>query len=398
MKKKVKEKFERKKPHCNIGTIGHVDHGKTTLTAAITKVLSRRTKTISIAYDEIDKDVQERARGITINASHIEYETEKRHYTHIDCPGHQDYIKNMIIGATQMEGVILVVALTDGPQEQTREHIILAKEIGIEYLIVYGNKVDALLEPEMQFVVEMETREMLELYGYKDVHLPMVCGSAQQALYEREESEIGSLSILNLMNNVDNYIVQPKRLVNEPFLMAVEDVLSITGRGTVLTGKIERGRIKVNDDVELIGVKKYSTTCIGLEIFHKILEMAEAGENVGVLVRGISRHDIKRGFVIAHPKTVEARDKFEGRAYILTREEGGRHKPFFNKFKPQFFFRTSNITGSIELSEEQSIVMPGDTIEFKVFLVEKVVLNVQLRFAIREGTLTIGAGYITKIL
>jgi elongation factor Tu len=304
----------------------------------------------------------------------------------------------MIIGATQMEGVILVVSVPDGPQEQTREHIILSKEIGIKYLLVYGNKLDAVLEADIKDLMEIEIREELEKYGYPGSELPIIFGSARQALFEEEESEMGGKSISNLMKEVDTYIPQPQRPINEPFLMPIEDVFSITGRGTVLTGKVEKGTIKVGEDVDIIGFKKFTTTCTGLEMYHKILDMAQAGENVGVLVRGISKHDVKRGFVLAQPKSLEARDKFEAKAYILTKEEGGRHKPFQNNFKPQFFFRTSNVTGSITLLGEATIAMPGDTIIFEVHLLEKAALNENLRFAIREGTLTIGAGVITKLL
>lgn len=397
MAKKQKEKFEKVKPHCNIGTIGHVDHGKTTLTAAITKVLSRTTKTRFVAYDDIDRDPTERRRGITINASHIEYQTEARHYTHIDCPGHQDYIKNMILGANQMDGVILVVAMTEGPKEQTREHIILAKEIGIKYMVVYGNKLDALLEPELKDLFTIELISLLSDYGFDDVNLPFVFGSARVALNEDEPSKIGGESILELMKVVDSYIPQPARLINEPFLMPVEESLSITGRGTVLTGKVERGALRVGEDVEIIGVKKYQTTCIGLEMYRKILDLAEAGENVGILVRSIPKKNVRRGYVVAKPNSILASTKFDAKIYFLTKEEGGRNKAIYSYFKPQFYFRTSSITGSVILPENVDLVMPGDTIVANIQLIEPVALNEGLRFAIREGSLTIGGGVIIKI-
>ena len=398
---KIKEKFNRTKPHCNIGTIGHVDHGKTTLTAAITKVLStKNTGTKFKSYHDIDSNVEERTRGITINASHVEYETEKRHYSHIDCPGHQHYIKNMITGATQMEGVILVVAITEGPQEQTREHIILAKEIGIPYMVVYVNKLDALKEKEMKDLVELEIRELVSSYSYPD-DLPLIFGSARVALEENEFSRIGYESIIELMNTVDDYIKQPDRAVEAPFLMPVEEGYSISGRGTVLTGKIERGKIKIGDEIEILNKKVIKTSCTGLEMYRKILEYAEAGENVGVLVRGVPLTDNKkknvgRGDVIAAPNTMDIYDMFEAKAYILEKKEGGRSKPFVSNYKPQFFFRTANITGTITLPED-SIAMPGDTITFNVKIEHKVPLNEGLRFALREGSLTIGAGIVTKL-
>lgn len=395
MTKKQKEKFEKIKPHCNIGTIGHVDHGKTTLTAAITKVLSRITKTRFVAYDDIDKDPTERRRGITINASHVEYQTENRHYTHIDCPGHQDYIKNMILGANQMDGVILVVAMTEGPKEQTREHVILAREIGIKYMVIYGNKLDALLEPELKDLFTIELLGLLSDYGYEDS--PFVFGSARVALNEDEPSKLGGESILELMKVVDTYIPQPTRSINEPFLMPVEESLSITGRGTVLTGKVERGVLRVGEDVEVIGVKKYQTTCIGLEMYRKILDLAEAGENVGILVRGIHKKSVRRGYVVAKPNSILASNKFDAKIYFLTKEEGGRSKAIYSYFKPQFYFRTSSVTGSVVLPEEMDVVMPGDTVVANIQLIEAVALNEGLRFAIREGSLTIGGGVIIKV-
>lgn len=393
-----KEKFLRVKPHCNIGTIGHVDHGKTTLTAAITKILTKSVKGNKFMdYSDIDRHKEERERGITIVATHVEYETEKRHYSHIDCPGHQHYIKNMITGATQMEGAILVVSVTDGPQVQTREHVILAKEIGIPSMVVFVNKMDALKDRDMVELVELETRELLNTYSYP-FDLPMVFGAARVALEEETSSEYGTDSILKLMNIVDDFIPQPTRPVNEPFLMPVEDVFSITGRGTVVTGKVERGTIKVGEEVELIGSLILKSTCTGLEMYHKYLDLAQAGENVGALVRGIPSDTVKRGFVLAKPGSLVPKTIFEAKAYILTKKEGGRSKPFISNYKPQFFFRTANITGSIKLPEDKSIVMPGDTLDFKVELIEKAPISEGLRFTLREGSLTIGAGVITKIL
>lgn len=414
MAAKPKIKYERKKPHCTIGTIGHVDHGKTTLTAAITKTLAKRNTTKYVAYNDIDRDATERARGITINATHIEYETDFRHYTHIDCPGHQDYIKNMIIGTTQMEGVILVIAYTEGPQEQTREHLILAKEIGVKHMVVFGNKIDALLELDLVEYIDVEILGLLENYGY--INVDIIKGSARVALTEDTlsmETSYGGEAIMNLMDRVDA-IPQPVRNLNEPFLMPIEDSFSITGRGTVLTGKIERGILKVGDDVDILGPKKYTSVCTGLEMYHKFMDFAEAGENVGVLVRSIARSEVKRGFLLAKPHSIKLSKSFEAKAYILTREEGGRKKGFASNFKPQFFFRTSNITGSItilkaeNLSEEGDmseyerdtntiLALPGDTILFHVSLNETAGLNEGLRFAIREGTLTIGAGIIIKV-
>jgi elongation factor Tu len=394
---KQKEKFVRAKDHCNIGTIGHVDHGKTTLTSAITKVLSRRVReTKFVAYSDIDKHAEERRRGITIVATHVEYETSKRHYSHIDCPGHQDYIKNMITGAIQMDGVILVVSVVDGPQVQTREHVILAKEIGIPYMVVFVNKMDALKEPDMVNFVEMETRELVSSYGFS-YDLPMIFGSARVALEEDTESKIGGLAILELMNIVDTYIKQPVRNLDEPFLMPVEDVFSITGRGTVVTGRVERGVLKIGEEVELVGSKVFRTLCTGLEMFKKILDFAQAGDNVGILVRGVARTDVSRGYVVAHVGTCFSYLKFDARAYILTKGEGGRGTPFYSNYRPQFFFRTSNVTGTIKLKEGIELVMPGDTVEFSVELQEAVALNVGLRFTLREGRVTVGGGVIVRV-
>jgi len=388
-------KFLRTKPHCNIGTIGHVDHGKTTLTAAITRYLADLGPTIFKAYHEIDNHVEERNRGITINAAHIEYETDKRHYSHIDCPGHQQYIKNMLTGAVQMEGAILVVAVNDGPQVQTREHIILSKEVGIPYIIVYINKLDAMLEGDMKDLVELEVRELLESYSYPE-DLPVVKGSARMALLETEPSDYGTNSIKLLMETVDVYIKQPMRLIDAPFLMAVEGIFVVTGRGTVLTGKVETGIIKINDSLELVGGRSIlSTICMGLEMFRKSLDSAEVGDNIGVLIRGIKRDEAKRGYILATPSTVKAFSFFEAKVYILTKKEGGRHKSFVSNYKPQFFFRTANVTGTITLPKDISVVMPGDSLVLDIELVDKVPLTLGLRFVMREGNLTIGAGVVT---
>jgi len=396
MAKVEKSKFLRNKPHCNVGTIGHVDHGKTTLTAAITRVLSKHGGAQYVRYDQIDKSPEERKRGITITASHVEYETKNRHYTHIDCPGHQNYIKNMITGAAQMEGAILVVDLTQGPQEQTREHVILAKEVGVPYMLVYGNKLDILLDPDMKDFVEMETRDLVSKYGFPE-DLPMIFGSARRALEENEESDIGYKSIMTLMDTVDTYVKAPERPVNEPFLMPIEDVFTIQGRGTVLTGKVERGTISVGAEVEIVGSKTFKTVCTGLEMYHKILDSAEVGENIGALVRNIRKDDVKRGFVLVKPGSVKAASKFKAKSYLLSKDEGGRHKPFKSKYKPQFFFRTSNITGEITLIDAE-VAMPGETIEFQVTLVEKAAINPGLRFVMREGAKTLGAGIILEVL
>lgn len=397
-KKNLGIKFLRTKPHCNIGTIGHVDHGKTTLTAAITRYLASIGPTIFKAYHEIDNHVEERNRGITINAAHIEYETEKRHYSHIDCPGHQQYIKNMLTGAVQMEGAILVVAVNDGPQVQTREHIILSKEVGIPYLIVYINKLDAMLEVDMKDLVELEVRELLESYGFPG-DLPVVKGSARLALLETEASAYGIESVKLLMETVDSYIKQPMRLKDAPFLMAVEGIFVVTGRGTVLTGKIETGTLKISDALELVGGRlTLSTLCMGLEMFKKSLEFAEVGDNIGVLIRGVKKDEAKRGYVLASPGSVKAFVIFEAKVYILTKKEGGRHKAFAANYKPQFFFRTANVTGTIILLNEVSVVMPGDSLVLRVELVDKIALTPGLRFVMREGNLTIGAGVITALV
>jgi elongation factor Tu len=390
-------KFLRTKPHCNIGTIGHVDHGKTTLTAAITRYLASIGPTVFKAYHDIDNHVEERNRGITINAAHIEYETDNRHYSHIDCPGHQQYIKNMLTGAVQMEGAILVVAVNDGPQVQTREHIILSKEVGIPYIIVYINKLDAMLEGDMKDLVELEVRELLESYSYPE-DLPVVKGSARMALLETEPSDYGINSVKLLMETVDTYIKQPMRLIDAPFLMAVEGIFVVTGRGTVLTGKVETGIIKINDPLELVGGRSIlSTICMGLEMFRKSLDSAEVGDNIGVLIRGIKRDEAKRGYILATPSTVKAFSFFEAKVYILTKKEGGRHKSFVSNYKPQFFFRTANVTGTITLPKDISVVMPGDSLVLDIELVDKVPLTLGLRFVMREGNLTIGAGVVTSM-
>jgi len=396
--KKIITKFNRVKPHCNIGTIGHVDHGKTTLTAAITKCLQGIGDTIFKAYHEIDNHVEERNRGITINAAHIEYETEKRHYSHIDCPGHQQYVKNMLTGAVQMEGAILVVAVNDGPQIQTREHIILAKEVGIPYIIVYINKLDSMLEPDMKDLVELEVRELLESYGFP-MDLPVLRGSARQALFEETASELGTLSVKMLMDTVDSYIAQPLRLKDAPFLMSIESIFVATGRGTVLTGKVETGVVKISDPLELVGGRNtLSSICMGLEMFRRSLDFAEVGDNVGILVRGIKKDEARRGFVLCAPNSIKAYTSLEAKIYVLTKKEGGRHKAFISNYKPQFFFRTANVTGTIILPENISAVMPGDSLTVTINLVDKVPLNLGLKFVMREGNLTIGAGVITNLI
>lgn len=397
-KKKIKVKFERTKPHCNIGTIGHVDHGKTTLTAAITKLLQNVGSTVFHSYSDIDSNIDERNRGITINASHVEYETEKRHYSHIDCPGHQQYIKHMLTGAIQMEGAILVVSVTDGPQVQTREHVILAKEVGITDMVVFLNKVDALSEPDIKEIVELEVRELVSQYGFKD-DLPVIKGSAKVALDEPfdEPSELGLLAIRELMDTVDLCIPQPTRPEGEPFLMPIEAVHSITGRGTVVTGKIERGTVKEGQEVELLGKDIKRTTILAIEMFHKILANAVVGDNVGILLKNIKKDQVERGNILAEIGTMKIYKSFELKSLILSKKEGGRHKPFGNNYKPQFFFRTSCVTGAIILPEDTPLVMPGDYVSFNVIFTDFCPLNIGLKVVIREGTSTIGAGLITKL-
>ena len=394
----AKEKFERSKPHCNIGTIGHVDHGKTTLTAAITKVLAEQGGAEFSAYDQIDKAPEEKARGITISTSHVEYETAKRHYAHVDCPGHADYVKNMITGAAQMDGAILVVSAADGPMPQTREHILLARQVGVPAIVVYMNKVDQVDDPELLELVEMEIRDLLSSYGFPGDEIPIVKGSAL-AVLEDGDAKIGHDSIIELMNAVDDYIPQPDRPKDKPFLMPIEDVFSISGRGTVVTGRVERGVIHVGDDIEIVGIKPtQKTTCTGIEMFRKLLDDAQAGDNIGALLRGIQRTEIERGQVLAKPGSIHPHTHFTSQVYILTKEEGGRHTPFFNNYRPQFYFRTTDITGAVELPEGTEMVMPGDNIRMKAQLIHPIAMEEGLRFAIREGGHTVGAGVVSKII
>ncbi|MBM3610152.1 MAG: elongation factor Tu [Alphaproteobacteria bacterium] len=393
-----KEKFERKKPHCNIGTIGHVDHGKTTLTAAITKVLSARGQAEFKAYDQIDGAPEERARGITISTAHVEYETDKRHYAHVDCPGHADYVKNMITGAAQMDGGILVVSAADGPMPQTREHILLARQVGVPALVVFMNKCDQVDDPELLDLVEMEIRELLSSYEFPGDDIPVVRGSALCAL-EGKNPALGEEAILKLMDAVDSYIPQPQREIDKPFLMPIEDVFSISGRGTVATGRIERGVVKVGEEVEIVGLRPTTkTTVTGVEMFRKLLDRGEAGDNIGALLRGTKREDIERGQVLAAPGSITPHTKFKCEAYILTKEEGGRHTPFFNNYRPQFYFRTTDVTGSVVLPEGTEMVMPGDNITMEVHLIVPIAMDEGLRFAIREGGRTVGAGVVAKII
>ena len=394
----AKEKFDRSKPHVNVGTIGHVDHGKTTLTAAITMVLAEKGQAAVRAYDSIDNAPEEKARGITIATAHVEYETNNRHYAHVDCPGHADYVKNMITGAAQMDGAILVVSAADGPMPQTREHILLARQVGVPALVVYLNKVDQVDDDEIIELVEMEVRELLSEYEFPGDDIPIVKGSALAAIEERKD-EIGKNSVIELMEAVDDYIPIPDRPKDRPFLMPVEDVFSISGRGTVATGRIERGIIKVGEEVEIVGIRETSkTTCTGVEMFRKLLDQGEAGDNVGLLLRGVPKDGIERGQVICKPKSVTPHTQFEAEAYILNKEEGGRHTPFFKNYRPQFYFRTTDVTGSITLPEGTEMVMPGDNVKMIVELISPIAMEEQLRFAIREGGRTVGAGVVTKIL
>jgi elongation factor Tu len=389
----AKAKFERNKPHVNIGTIGHVDHGKTTLTAAITKYFGEFR-----AYDQIDGAPEERARGITISTAHVEYETAARHYAHVDCPGHADYVKNMITGAAQMDGAILVVAASDGPMPQTREHILLGRQVGIPYMVVYMNKVDLVDDEELLELVEMEVRELLSSYEYPGDDIPIIKGSAHQAMIG-ESKEIGEDSIRALMKAVDEYIPTPARAVDQPFLMPIEDVFSISGRGTVVTGRVERGVINVGDEVEIVGIRDTKKSiCTGVEMFRKLLDRGEAGDNVGILLRGIERDGVERGQVLCKPKSVNPHTKFEAEAYILTKEEGGRHTPFFANYRPQFYFRTTDVTGTVQLPEGTEMVMPGDNLKFVVELIAPIAMEEKLRFAIREGGRTVGAGVVSKII
>ena len=393
-----KEKFERTKPHCNVGTIGHVDHGKTTLTAAITKVLAESGGAEFQDYADIDKAPEERERGITISTAHVEYETEARHYAHVDCPGHADYVKNMITGAAQMDGAILVVNAADGPMPQTREHILLARQVGVPALVVYLNKVDQVDDEELLELVEMEVRELLSSYDFPGDDIPIVKGSALAALEGRDE-EIGANSIQELMKAVDEYIPQPDRPRDQPFLMPIEDVFSISGRGTVVTGRIERGIVNVGDEIEIIGIKDtLKTTCTGVEMFRKLLDQGEAGDNVGVLLRGTKREEVERGQVLAAPGSITPHTRFNCEAYILTKEEGGRHTPFFTNYRPQFYFRTTDVTGTVDLPEGTEMVMPGDNITMVVNLIAPIAMDEGLRFAIREGGRTVGAGVVTSII
>jgi len=393
-----KEKFERTKPHCNIGTIGHVDHGKTTLTAAITKTLAETGGATFTAYDQIDKAPEEKARGITISTAHVEYETANRHYAHVDCPGHADYVKNMITGAAQMDGAILVVSAADGPMPQTREHILLARQVGVPALVVYMNKVDQVDDEELLELVELEIRELLSSYDFPGDDIPVVKGSALAALEDGDEAT-GKNSILELMAAVDDYVPQPDRPKDQPFLMPIEDVFSISGRGTVVTGRIERGIVKVGDEIEIVGIRATSkTTCTGVEMFRKLLDQGEAGDNVGVLLRGTKREDVERGQVLAKPGSITPHTKFSCEAYILTKEEGGRHTPFFSNYRPQFYFRTTDVTGTVDLPEGTEMVMPGDNISMQINLIAPIAMDEGLRFAIREGGRTVGAGVVTSIV
>jgi elongation factor Tu len=394
----AKSKFERTKPHVNVGTIGHVDHGKTTLTAALTLVLSRKFGGEAKAYDQIDNAPEEKARGITINTAHVEYETSKRHYAHVDCPGHADYVKNMITGAAQMDGAILVCSAADGPMPQTREHILLARQVGVPYIVVYLNKADMVDDKELLELVEMEVRELLTKYEFPGDKTPIIIGSALKAL-EGDKGEQGEGSIFKLADALDSYIPEPKRALDGPFLMPVEDVFSISGRGTVVTGRVERGIVKVGDEIEIVGLKPtIKTVCTGVEMFRKLLDQGQAGDNIGVLLRGTKREEVERGQVLAKPGSITPHTKFAAEVYVLSKEEGGRHTPFFNGYRPQFYFRTTDVTGSVELPSGTEMVMPGDNIAITVTLIVPIAMEEGLRFAIREGGRTVGAGVVAKIL
>jgi len=393
-----KEKFERSKPHVNVGTIGHVDHGKTTLTAAITKVMSTKFGGEFKAYDQIDSAPEEKARGITIATAHVEYQSPKRHYAHVDCPGHADYIKNMITGAAQMDGAILVVSAADGPMPQTREHILLARQVGVPCIVVYLNKADMVDDAELLELVEMEVRELLSSYEFPGDDLPIVTGSALKAL-EGDQSDIGEPSIIKLVEAMDDYIPQPQREIDKPFLMPIEDVFSISGRGTVVTGRVERGKVKVGEEVAIVGIRPtIKTTCTGVEMFRKLLDQGEAGDNIGVLLRGTMRDEVERGQVLAKPNTITPHTHFEAEVYVLSKEEGGRHTPFFKGYRPQFYFRTTDVTGSVDLPEGVEMVMPGDNVRIEVNLIAPIAMDEGLRFAIREGGRTVGAGVVAKII
>jgi elongation factor Tu len=404
-----KETFERAKPHVNVGTIGHVDHGKTTLTAALTRVCSEVWGGSAVAFDGIDNAPEEKERGITIATSHVEYESDKRHYAHVDCPGHADYVKNMITGAAQMDGAILVCGATDGPMPQTREHILLSRQVGVPYIVVFLNKADLLAEDcggadteeyeEMKELVEMELRELLDQYDFPGDDTPIICGSALMALNGEDDNELGTTAVTKLVETLDAYIPEPERAIDQPFLMPVEDVFSISGRGTVVTGRVERGVIKVGDEIEIVGIKDtQKTTCTGVEMFRKLLDEGRAGENVGVLLRGTKREEVERGQVLAVPGSVTPHTKFEGEVYVLSKDEGGRHTPFFKGYRPQFYFRTTDVTGAVELPEGVEMVMPGDNIQMSVTLIAPIAMEEGLRFAVREGGRTVGAGVVSKIL
>ncbi len=394
----TKAKFERNKPHCNIGTIGHVDHGKTSLTAAITKILAKTGGATYTAYDQIDKAPEERERGITISTAHVEYETQNRHYAHVDCPGHADYVKNMITGAAQMDGAILVVSAADGPMPQTREHILLARQVGVPALVVFMNKVDMVDDPELLDLVELEVRELLKSYQFPGDDIPVIRGSALMAL-EDKNPEQGEQAVLKLMAEVDKYIPQPTRDKDKPFLMPIEDVFSISGRGTVVTGRVERGVVKVGEEIEIVGLKATTKTVVtGVEMFRKLLDQGEAGDNIGALLRGVGREDVERGQVLAKPGSITPHTNFEAEAYILTKEEGGRHTPFFTNYRPQFYFRTTDVTGVVTLPDGTEMVMPGDNARMTVELIQPIAMDEGLRFAIREGGRTVGAGVVTKIV
>jgi elongation factor Tu len=394
----AKEKFNRNKPHCNVGTIGHVDHGKTSLTAAITKVLAEKGGATYTAYDQIDKAPEEKARGITISTAHVEYTTDARHYAHVDCPGHADYVKNMITGAAQMDGAILVVSAADGPMPQTREHILLARQVGVPAIVVFLNKCDMVDDPELLDLVELEVRELLSKYNFPGDKIPIIKGSALAAL-ENKDPKLGHDAILELMKAVDSYIPQPERPKDKPFLMPIEDVFSISGRGTVVTGRVERGIVKVGEEVEIVGLKPtVKTTVTGVEMFRKLLDQGEAGDNIGALLRGTAREDVERGQVLAKPGSITPHTKFKCECYILTKDEGGRHTPFFSNYRPQFYFRTTDVTGTIELPAGTEMVMPGDNISMQVNLIAPIAMDEGLRFAIREGGRTVGAGVVAKIV
>jgi elongation factor Tu len=393
-----KEKFERKKPHVNVGTIGHVDHGKTTLTAAITKIMAEKFGGEARLYDQIDNAPEEKARGITIATAHVEYESDKRHYAHVDCPGHADYVKNMITGAAQMDGAILVVSAADGPMPQTREHILLARQVGVPYIVVYLNKADQVDDAELLELVEMEVRELLDAYEFPGEETPVTTGSALKAL-EGDTSEIGIPSIEKLVASMDDYIPEPERPVDQPFLMPIEDVFSISGRGTVVTGRVERGKVKVGEEIEIVGIKPtQKTTCTGVEMFRKLLDEGQAGDNVGVLLRGTKRDEVERGQVLCKPGSITPHTKFECEVYVLSKDEGGRHTPFFSNYRPQFYFRTTDVTGAVTLPEGTEMVMPGDNIKMTVELISPIAMEEGVRFAIREGGRTVGAGVVSKVI